>query len=298
MKTIYCDSVFDHKTIEPDYEAEQQAALQTRFDCALISLEALVSGNVATALRYVKAASNKELAIYRGWMLTPQQYESLYNGLLSKNIQLINSPAEYQHCHYLPASYAKIAANTPLSHWTTDLSDASLKQLAAPFGNSPILVKDYVKSEKHHWEEACFIPNASDFDHVKKVVSTFVELRGEALNEGIVFRQFEALEFLTDHSQSGMPLTKEYRLFFANHQLVSIFNYWDEGHYDTAKPNLDVFKEIALTIESNFFTMDIAQKKDGNWIIIELGDGQVAGLPDNANRIEFYRNLKKHLVSS
>lgn len=295
MKTIYCDSVFNHKTIEPDYEAEQQAALQTGFDSSLISFEELVSGNVAKALRHIKPATNKELALYRGWMLTPLQYESLYQNLLSKNIQLINSPLEYQHCHYLPASYAKIASITPLSHWTTDLSDASLKQLTTPFGNSPILIKDYVKSEKHHWEEACFIPNAHDFEQVKKVVSKFIELRGDALNEGLVFRQFEELAFLTEHSQSGMPLTKEYRLFFTNHQLVSIFNYWDEGEYDTLKPNLDMFIEIAQTIESNFFTMDIAQKKDGNWIIIELGDGQVAGLPDNADRMEFYRNLKKQL---
>jgi len=33
--------------------------------------------------------------------------------------------------------------------------------------------------------------------------------------------------------------------------------------------------------------------KDGKWIIVELGDGQVAGLPDNANKNEFYDKLKK-----
>lgn len=38
--------------------------------------------------------------------------------------------------------------------------------------------------------------------------------------------------------------------------------------------------------------MDIVQKKTGEWIIMELGDGQVAGLPDNANKKEFYSALK------
>ena len=38
--------------------------------------------------------------------------------------------------------------------------------------------------------------------------------------------------------------------------------------------------------------MDVAKKKNGDWIIMELGDGQVAGLPDNADRNEFYNNLK------
>ena len=38
--------------------------------------------------------------------------------------------------------------------------------------------------------------------------------------------------------------------------------------------------------------MDIAKKKDGDWIIVELGDGQVAGLPDNADKDEFYKQLR------
>ena len=39
--------------------------------------------------------------------------------------------------------------------------------------------------------------------------------------------------------------------------------------------------------------MDIAKKKDGEWIIVELGDGQVAGLPENADKATFYKQLKQ-----
>jgi hypothetical protein len=39
--------------------------------------------------------------------------------------------------------------------------------------------------------------------------------------------------------------------------------------------------------------MDIAKvEKNGDWVIIELGDGQVSGLPDNADLYEFYNRLK------
>ncbi len=72
---------------------------------------------------------------------------------------------------------------------------------------------------------------------------------------------------------------------------------WDEGEYGNTKPELQKFIEIAQRIESNFFTMDIAKKKSGEWIIIELGDGQVAGLPDNSNKLEFYSNLKRTLYN-
>ena len=39
----------------------------------------------------------------------------------------------------------------------------------------------------------------------------------------------------------------------------------------------------------------MAQRTDGEWLIVELGDGQVAGLPDEADVAEFYRRLKERL---
>ena len=297
MRIIYCDSVLDHKKIEPDYEEEKDSAAKVGFDFSLISFEELTDGNISKALKFVKAAASKEIGIYRGWMLTPNQYTNLYHGLLTKNIKLINSPTEYKHCHYLPDSYSKIEGKTPTSHWTTVLNMEAELELAQQFGESPIIVKDYVKSEKHNWEDACFIPNASDSEKVKSVVEKFLELRGESLNEGLVFRKFEELEYLTEHSKSGMPLTKEFRIFFANQKIVTVFDYWDEGEYGGMKPELEDFIEIAQHINSNFFTMDVAKQKDGEWIIMELGDGQVAGLPDHADRDEFYENLNTEFRS-
>jgi hypothetical protein len=296
MRFIYCDSVFDNKIIEPDYEDEKNAAIEIGFDFSLISFEELTDGNITKALRLVKTSVEKELGIYRGWMLTPNQYQTLYDGLLIKNIVLINTPIEFQHCHYLPNSYKKIEANTPLSKWTKIIDDSELLKLSSHFGNNPIIVKDFVKSEKHNWEEACFIPDASNFENVKTVVKKFLELRGSSLNEGLVFRRFENLEYLSEHSKSGMPLTKEFRVFFLNKKVVKVFDYWDEGNYGETKPDLSSFLRLAQNIDSNFFTMDIAKKKDGNWIIMELVDGQVAGLPDNANRADFYKSLK-NLIS-
>lgn len=296
MRIIYCDSVFDNKIIEPDYEEEKNSAIKAGFDFSLISFEELTDGNIATALRFVKETESKEFGIYRGWMLTPTQYQNLYDGLLKKNIELINSPTEYKHCHYLPNSYNKIESKTPKSNWTKELNDDSIFNLTREFGDSSIIVKDFVKSEKHNWDEACFIPNASNSDKVKSIVDKFIELRGDSLNEGLVFRKFEELEYLTEHSKSGMPLTKEFRIFFANNKIVKVFDYWDEGEYGETKPELDDFIDIAKNIDSKFFTMDVAQKKNGDWIIMELGDGQVAGLPDNADRNEFYNKLKENAL--
>lgn len=295
MRIIYCDSVFDNKVIEPDYEEEMKSAIEAGFDFSLVSFEELTDGNISKALKFIKETENNEFAIYRGWMLTPSQYKKLFDGLIKKNVRLINTPTEYQHCHYLPDSYGKIESKTPKSNWTTELNNTAVLQLTKEFGESPIIVKDFVKSEKHNWEDACFIPNASDSDKVKSIVEKFIKLRGNSFNEGLVFRKFEELEFLTEHSKSGMPLTKEFRIFFANKRIVKVFDYWDEGEYGNAKPELDDFIKVAQNINSKFFTMDVAKKKNGGWIIMELGDGQVAGLPDNADRKEFYNNLKENV---
>jgi hypothetical protein len=123
------------------------------------------------------------------------------------------------------------------------------------------------------------------------VVRRFIELQGDDLAEGLVFREFVEFEPLGTHARSGMPLTREYRLFFADGEPVSVLPYWDEGDYTGAEPPLDEFRAVAAKVPNRFFTMDVARTVDGNWLIVELGDGQVAGLPDHADVDAFYRAL-------
>lgn len=296
MKLLYCDNIIHPKIVDTEYETEQKAAQLAGFKTYLLSFEKLLEENSKAALRFVPIQDKKETALYRGWMLQPKIYNLLYDALLEKNIQLINSPKEYQHCHYFPNSYSKIKEVTPLSNWIKlkdKIDFEEIYQLTNQFGKNPIIIKDYVKSEKYYWKEACFIPNAADKVKVKSSVEKFMELRGNQLNEGLVFRKFEELEFLTQHSKSSLPLTKEFRIFFLNKKLINIFNYWEEGEYGNIEPEVEKFIQIAQHIESNFFTMDIAQKTNGEWIIMELGDGQVSGLPDKADVDIFYENLKK-----
>jgi hypothetical protein len=43
--------------------------------------------------------------------------------------------------------------------------------------------------------------------------------------------------------------------------------------------------------------MDVARRRGGEWIVVELGDGQVAGLPERADVEGFYRGLVAGLGS-
>lgn len=295
MRIIFCDSGFSPKEVDYMYAEEYKAAKQHFIPTSLISFEALKKGNVDAALKRVQASEEKIQGIYRGWMLRPEQYKQFYKALLEKNIELINAPNEYKFCHYLPENYEAIKAVTPKTTFKSLTSDFDIKDFEKEldtFGNQPIVIKDYVKSQKHYWAEACFIPDASDGQKAEAVIHKFIELQDVDLNEGLVFREFVELEQLTNHSQSGMPLTKEFRVFIKDGEVMTIFKYWDEGDYENVEPEIESFRAIFTTIKSRFFTMDIAKKKNGDWIIVELGDGQVAGLPDNADKADFYAKLK------
>ncbi|WP_293914900.1 MULTISPECIES: ATP-grasp domain-containing protein [unclassified Sphingobacterium] len=293
---LFCKDPFERNKVDQDFEDEFISARENGFETLLFSFEDLTSTD-RFSISTEGIRRNKKLVniIYRGWMLTPQQYSILYNELLSKNFRLINSVKEYQNCHYLPDSLKFIensTAKTVFEKFDNKNSIDKLIEKSKVFGQKPVILKDYVKSEKHNWETACYVADASDADKLKKSILTLVELRDKYLNEGIVVREFIELNSLTLHSKSGMPLTEEYRLFFCNNKLIGSYDYWEEGEYKLERPDTVEFEKIAKQIKSNFFSMDIARQKNGKFIIIELGDGQVAGLPDKTNIKEFYRQLK------
>ena len=99
----------------------------------------------------------------------------------------------------------------------------------------------------------------------------------------------------TTEPSGGTPftqaLTKEYRVFFLHGRPIYTIQYWDEGEYGITTPPIEQFAEVAERVRSNFFTMGIARRKDGGWIIVELGDAQVAGLPEAADLSRLYSSL-------
>ena len=298
MMILYCSD--SSKPLEPDeaFLAEVAVAERLGIPFALVDHNALVRENdPVKAVRRVLVQPTPRLCMYRGWMMTPEQYRLLFISLEAKGVRLLNDPAAYRHCHYLPESYPVIESHTPRSVWLETkgaFSTDEIMELLRPFGSAPLVLKDYVKSRKHEWDQACFIPSASDRAAVERVVRRFLELQGDDLNEGLVFREFVEFEPLGRHPKSGMPLTKEFRLFFLDGEAVFWTSYWEEGDYAGLTPPVERFGSVAGDVRSRFFTMDVAKRQDGEWLIVELGDAQVAGLPDHADVDGFYEALLGH----
>jgi len=254
-----------------------------------------------------------EPTIYRGWMLTPTRYQWLYETLWERGFRLINSPDEYRYCHELPQWYDDFKGATPSSKWFKPDPETGfdLPQIArrahCQLGSGPYVIKDFVKSRKHEWEEACFI---RDGEAIEGVTRRFLELQGDDLAGGLVYRKFVPLKQVGEHPKSGLPIYNEVRTWtFCGAPLTS-HTYWgpDEGGADIIMPRglIDIVdlsgkgsaKQPLMDwrVKSNFFTMDLAQHEHGRWVVIELGDGQVSGLPPHADAKEFYRRLKRRFT--
>jgi hypothetical protein len=295
MMIVLCRDPLEPTQPDRSFGAEAAAIERLGLPFILVDHDTLVRDDDAVrAVRRVPEQPEPILAAYRGWMVTPSQYRGFYEALAAKNIRLINDPDQYRHCHYLAENYPVIEGHAPRSIWLTgDLGIDRIMEALAPFGNGPIIIKDFVKSRKHEWGEACFIPSAADRQAVGRVVGRFLELQGQDLNEGLVFREFVEFEPIGVHPKSGMPLTEEYRIFWLDGVPVFWAPYWAEGDDRGSRPPIERFSGIADAVRSRFFTMDLARRLDGEWMIVEVGDGQVSGLPRESDADRFYEALAR-----
>jgi hypothetical protein len=294
MQVLFPCNPLNPRHVEPDFDAEHRAALDAGFLTGLLDHEQVAQGNVADA--FVRLSEGDDSGIYRGWMLKPVHYEQMFSELRSRGISLINDPLAYRTCHYLPESYPWLRGNTAASVWcevrgTVDFE--LVRAIVAQFGDKAIILKDYVKSQKHYWFEACFIPSAEDFEAVRRAVQRFLDLQGSDLNEGLVFREYLPLKILGTHPRSGMPLAAEFRIFWFEAEPILVHRYWGALTVTDDEPPLEHFRSIARHIPSRFFTMDVALLQNGTWTVVELGDGQVAGLPSEDLAPSFFEAIAR-----
>lgn len=288
---LFCSDPLNKRKPDMDYEEEYEAATANGFKVLLFSYEDLLEFSKVN----MPLSEENCRVIYRGWMLKPKDYECLYKGLLAKNYYLINNPEEYINTHYLPNWYKYAEGMTPKTKWSNSIpSKEEIVDMLKEFGVEPLIVKDYVKSRKHEWFKSCYIKNAADTEKALEVINNFINGQGDDLNQGIVLREFTNLESIGFHEKSGMPISEELRLFIFNYKVVCTIGYWDGKGINEFPKFVDEVLEKLKDVKNNFFTIDIAKKCDGDWIIMELGDGQVSGLQEYEVE-RFYKELSKFL---
>ncbi|GAA2485977.1 ATP-grasp domain-containing protein [Winogradskya humida] len=166
--------------------ATQAAAAGT---VALIDHDALAAGG--DAVTAVARVPETDDAVYRGWMLSSDQYATMSSALSHGGVTLRTSAAQYRQAHELPGWYSALEAVTPHSVWTVGDSREKFSQAAASLGAGAAVLRDYSKSMKHYWHEAAYIPDVSDAAAAWRVASRMRDLRGDDFAGGFVLRRFE-----------------------------------------------------------------------------------------------------------
>ena len=269
---LFCSHPLYPRRADEDYENEYREA-GLRHSCALFSYEDLEKGKLSLYGREISG-----LTIYRGWMMKPAMYRDFYKQLEKKGIVLINTPEEYERYHLLPGWYNDFKNETAESLWTSGNRMEDVLHISMQLTGSYI-IKDYVKSRKHEWYDACFIPDIQDKNTFKNIVGNFIDRQGTELAGGVVLRKYENLRKTGFHERSGMPLSEEYRVFIYAGGILTVDDYWmDNPEVSLSDDEYQWIESVAARVKSNFVTMDLARKENGSLTILEFGDGQVSGL--------------------
>jgi hypothetical protein len=196
--------------------------------------------------------------VYRGWMLTPEEYEGLNILVTAKGSKLLTSPEEYVLCHYLPNWYPllkEFTAETLIFPGTPNVEELvqAVKMCLGRSGWEKCFVKDYVKSLKIG--DLATLVNPDD---VSRTVEAMNKYRG-TVEGGLCIRRWE-------------KLADEQRFFVVNGKLS-----W-EPSCTPPDDYIPVAVGVMGCIRVPFYSIDIARREDGAPRLVEIGDGQVSDL--------------------
>ncbi|CAN5638817.1 ATP-grasp domain-containing protein [soil metagenome] len=290
MKLLFPQNPRMRKLPDSIFEPEYDAAQSHGFECLLFAEEVMSFEGIDIALRSLPPGDGGDL-LYRGWIFTEEVYNQFYDALLARGYRLVSTPLQYSEVTYFPNYYPNIREVSPEAVWT-DVPDAyQAWSLSRRMGDGPFVIKDHIKSAKHLWNEACFIPKAAGREQFEWIAENLKNEQGKTFNRGFVIKQYVPLQ-TRGYGPREYPMCEEYRLFFWKQHLLVASHY----HQQPAN-NVDFspFEKIATRFTSDFFSMDIAKTESGKWIVVDMGAGECSSLPPSLPAIEFYRKLSERL---
>lgn len=203
--------------------------------------------------------------------------------------KLINNYQQYRYIADLQNYVMDLRELTPRT-WRdiTDLPD-----------KGAFILKGETNSRKSNWKRDMFAPDK------KAAIEIYARLMDDSLigQQNIYIRRYEPMVTYME-GINGIPITKEFRFFIAYGQILSGGYYWQ--NYAEELPEVpspdEVPREFLNEVigrvgsQSNFYTIDVGQSITGKWFVVELNEGQQAGLSCN-DPFTMYKNLDKAIRS-
>lgn len=203
-----------------------------------------------------------------------EDYDLLYAGLLDLGVRLVHSPEQHALCSELPRWYPLLQGLTPESWWFDQAPDA---ETAGELAGWPLFLKGSRQTSRHQAKLSII----HGPDEYREAVAAFATDRMLHWQQ-VVIRRFERLRPIQADMGQRIPASFEFRSFWWKGQLVGAGPYfadfakyqWSEAEQAAA---MEMAAEAARRANLPFVVVDMAQRVDGRWIVIEINDAQESG---------------------
>lgn len=241
--------------------------------------------NIMEIVKYRSLIEENSLVIGRYSVLP--FFKELESEVNIRKSKLIDSYNNFQYIADIENYYKDLENYTPKTYFT--------------WYNLPenkYVLKGKTNSRKFQWKHQMFADSAKDVVKVanRLMDDTFIREQGICVREYVPLKTY-------DYGINDLPITNEWRLFYLGNKLISYGYYWAD--FEEHKPYeflpesaLNFAQKIANIVckNKNFFVIDLAETSNGNWIVIELNSGEMAGLslidPD-----KFYTKFNEEIVN-
>lgn len=222
-------------------------------------------------------------------------YKELENDLAVNGSRLINT-------HEMHRFVADIQEWYPYLHDVTPKTWFRVQDVPDNIG--PIVLKGETNSKKDLWKTHMFANNK------REGIEVMHRLMQDSLfsNQRIYAREFITFANFGENEINGRPITDEHRVFVLDGKIMASGFYWTDAGDEiiqTAKGTTVPKEFLERVIEKlseatfcpRFYVIDVARLPNGEWMVVELNDGQMSGLSE-CSPDELYSNMKYELWES
>ena len=213
------------------------------------------------------------------------EYKELIRDLKYNSCHLINTYAQHNWVTSFDWYYSFRDKYTPES-WLDHEFPMSLYK-------GPFVVKGKLTSKKFYWDTLMFAASRKEASLLAEKLNPFPDIG----KEGIIFRKYVVLRIF-EIGLNQMPITNDWRFFFYKDKLLTFGYYWANSQHEyhegeMTEEGVEFAKKCAkiASADCTFFALDIAEKAEGGWILIDVNDAQTCDL-NGCDPNVFYSELK------
>lgn len=242
------------------------------------------------ALWRLPIQEREQVAFWIGYIPDPERYQAVYDAALKKGTRLVNAPDEHLRAMEFHRFYPLLGEITPRSMVLTSAHECA--RIEEELGY-PVFIKGTIQSRKQDGWSVCVAADREEaVQRVGDLLHREVRSRGS-----VIVRELVQLKH-TRHVRNEFPAGREFRVFVLHGEVVEMGYYWgdpDELSHLAPGEKETIYalaSEAARRVSVPYLTVDIGQMANSQWIVIEVGDAQFAGL-SQVSPLKLWSRLKE-----